>query len=414
MKVIDILLFSLKNLSQRRLRSWLTIIGIVIGTIAIVSMLSIGKGLRESITSQLSLFRADVIMIIPGTSKSGGGDIANLMRALVLSREVKVLTDKDINVLKRMNEVEDIEGVILGVLQVKFGTEKSSVSIRGVSEKWIEMINAKIKEGRNFFTNERKVAILGYRVANEMFSKKISVGSLIEINGNYFKVIGILEKSGLEVGILDNSILIHVDDARDILNVEKGKYSLINVKIKDISKIDEIIKKIDEELMKEKKENQNTKSHTIISSSQIAKTINEIIFSINLFLTGIAAISLIVGAIGIVNTMFTSVLERTKQIGTLKALGAKNSEIMLLFLFEAMIIGFIGSLIGIFCSFIIIGILDVIGIKSFYHQTIILPIITLSDIFIGIAFGTVIGILAGLLPAKKAASLEPVDALRYE
>jgi putative ABC transport system permease protein len=416
-KIIDILKLSIKNLSQRSLRSWLTIIGIVIGTAAIISMLSIGEGMRSNILSQLSLFGQDVLMILPGTARTGGGDISSLIRVMLQARGIRTLSNRDINAIKYVEGVKDVEGEIVGMTFVTFGNERRSVSIRGVDTvKWKEMLNIEIEEGRNFQPNEKRAVILGYRIAKEGFSKKIGVGSQITIGDKYFKVVGILKESGTQIGLVDNVIFMNVEDAREILKIESDKYSLINVKISDISRIDEIINEIDRKLMNERKETPDKKSYTIISVKQIAQTVESIISTLNIFLGGIAGVSLIVGAIGIANTMFTSVLERTRQIGTLKALGAKNSEIMLMFLFESILIGFVGGLIGIFFGFIATGILNEISIRVFAQREIITSqaIITPNLIFIGISFAVIIGAISGIIPARRAAKLEPVEALRYE
>jgi putative ABC transport system permease protein len=279
------------------------------------------------------------------------------------------------------------------------------------------MINVEIEEGRDFLPNERRVVILGSRIAKEMFSQKIPVDSQITVGGISFRVIGILKESGGQMGLLDNTIFMNIKDARDVIpNIEKDKYSIINVKIEDTSSIDTMISKIDESLMMKRRETPDKKTYTIISSKQIAQNVNMIISSMNLFIGGIAGVSLVVGAVGIANTMFTSVIERTRQIGTLKALGAKNSEIMKMFLFESTLIGFIGGLIGVFLGFIVTGLLNEFGVRMFSFPGARMPsaIITPDIILLGLSFSTIIGALSGLIPAKRAAELEPVEALRYE
>ena len=417
MKIVDILKLSIKNLSQRSLRSWLTIIGIVIGTATIISILSIGEGTRSNVLSRLSVFGQDVLMILSGTARTEGGDISGLIRIMMQTRSIRTLSNKDVNAIKYVEGVKSVVGEIIGATFVTFGNERISASIRGVDTiRWKEMLNVEIGEGRNFQPNEKGVVILGYRIAKEGFYKKIGVGSQITIGNKYFKVIGILKESGAQIGLVDNVVFMNVEDAREILKIESDKYSLINVKVSDISRIDEIINEIDKRLMNERKETPDKKSYTIISAKQIAQTVESIILTLNIFLGGIAGVSLIVGAIGIANTMFTSVLERTKQIGTLKALGAKNSEIMLMFLFESILIGFIGGLIGIFFGFIATGILNEISVRAFAQKGVSVSqaIITPNLVFIGISFAVIIGAISGIIPAKKAAELEPVEALRYE
>jgi putative ABC transport system permease protein len=367
MKLVDILVISFRNLSQRSLRSWLTILGIVIGVAAVVSMLSIGEGMRNSINSQLSVFGQDLIMVTSGSVRTGGGDITGIIRAFMSARGMIALSEKDVETIRSVEGVKDVEGIIIGINFASYGNEKFSVMIRGIDpNKWRRMINLEVEEGRDFLPNERRVVILGSRIAKEMFSQKILVDSQITVGGVPFRVIGILKESGAQMGLLDNTIFMNIKDAREIIpNIEKDKYSLINVKIEDASSIDDIILKIDEALMTKRKETPDKKTYTIISAKQIAQTVNMIISSMNLFLGGIAGVSLIVGAVGISNTMFTSVMERTRQIGTLKALGAKNSEIMKMFLFESALIGFFGGLMGISIGFITTGLLNEFSFRIF-------------------------------------------------
>jgi putative ABC transport system permease protein len=418
MKLVDILVISFRNLSQRSLRSWLTILGIVIGVAAVVSMLSIGEGMRNSINSQLSVFGQDLIMVTSGSVRTGGGDITGIIRAFMSTRGMISLSEKDVETIRSVEGVKGVEGIIIGINFASYGNEKFSVMIRGIDpNKWRRMINLEIEEGRDFLPNERRVVIFGSRIAKEMFSQKILVDSQITVGGVPFRVIGILKESGAQMGLLDNTIFMNIKDAREIIpNIEKDKYSLINVKIEDASSIDDIILKIDEALMTKRKETPDKKTYTIISAKQIAQTVNMIISSMNLFLGGIAGVSLIVGAVGISNTMFTSVMERTRQIGTLKALGAKNSEIMKMFLFESALIGFVGGLMGISTGFITTGLLNEFSFRIFSAPGMRMSsaIITPQLIFIGLFFATVIGALSGLIPAKRAAELEPVEALRYE
>jgi putative ABC transport system permease protein len=418
MKLLDILVISFRNLSQRSLRSWLTILGIVIGVAAIVSMLSIGEGMKKSINSQLSVFGQDLVMITSGSVRTGGGDITGIIRAFTSARGTFTLSEKDVEIIRSIEGVKDVEGILIGTNFALYGNEKFSVMIRGVDPtKWRRMINLEVEEGRDFLPNEKRVVVLGSRIAKEVFSNKIPVDSQITVGGISFRVIGILKESGAQMGLLDNTIFMNIKDAREIIpNIEKDKYSLINVKIEDASNIDDIVLKIDEALMTKRKETPDKKTYTIISAKQIAQTVKMIISSMNLFLGGIAGVSLVVGAVGIANTMFTSVIERTRQIGTLKALGAKNSEIMKMFLFESALIGFVGGLIGIFAGFIATGLLNEFSVRMFSAPGMRMSsaIITPDLILLGLSFATIIGALSGLIPAKRAAELEPVEALRYE
>ncbi|MEM0480844.1 MAG: ABC transporter permease [Candidatus Aenigmatarchaeota archaeon] len=414
MKFSDIIFLALKNLSHRSLRSWLTILGIVIGIATVITMLSIGEGFRKSVTSQLlSVFGHDIIMIFPGTVREGG--FASLMRLIANVRSTPIFTDRDINALKNIEEVLLAQGEIITGSIAKFKGETIPITIRGVDTSiWKSFVNVEIGEGRNFYPNEKKSIILGYRAATELFKEKVNVGDYITINDKKFKVIGILKSSGLQMGIIDNVVFMNIEDAREIANLQKNQFHFIQVKVKETKNLEETSKKIEAALLIARKEKEDKKTFTVLSPQQIANAIVEIINSINFFLSTIAAISLLVGSIGISNTMFTAVLERTREIGTLKALGAKNFDILKLFITESVLLGLIGGLIGIFLSFIFVGIINFYGIRSTFSENPQTAIITLDLIFFGILISTLLGAISGYFPARRAAKLEPVEALRYE
>jgi putative ABC transport system permease protein len=193
---------------------------------------------------------------------------------------------------------------------------------------------------------------------------------------------------------------------------------VIQFKVEDLQKLDDVVSNVEKKLMLSRHVTEETKDFTIITAKSMQETISNVINTLNLFLAGIAAISLFVGAIGIANTMFMSVMERTRQIGTLKALGTTNFEIMLMFLFESAMIGFIGGLIGIFLGFIASGVISELGIRmigvGMRETSTSITVITPQLILFAISFSIFIGIVSGLLPARRAAKLEPVEALRYE
>ncbi|MFH8132428.1 MAG: FtsX-like permease family protein, partial [Candidatus Aenigmatarchaeota archaeon] len=208
-----------------------------------------------------------------------------------------------------------------------------------------------------------------------------------------------------------------LSSARTVLGFEANKYSSLQVKVSDPALVDYAVSEIEEKLMLSRHVTEETKDFTITSTKTIQETVLNVMNTINLFLAGIAGVSLLVGAIGIANTMFMSVVERTRQIGTLKAIGATNFEVMEIFLFESAFIGLLGGLIGIFLGFIASGLISELGIRFLAvgaRAQASLTVITPELILFGLAFSTFIGILAGILPARRAAHLQPVEALRYE
>lgn len=420
MRISDALNFSLKNLSQRGLRSWLTILGIVIGIAAVVSILSVGEGMRKSVSSQLGSLGGDLISVTPGRVRARGEftDVRAFFEARFGRVQAK-LNDKDIQIIKSIPEVKYVSGTISGRVELSYLGEKVFVMVQGVDPTiWKDIIDLEIEEGRNLMPGDVNVIVIGNFVANRMFRNKIPLNSQISVNGKMFRVVGILKAStgvGGMIGI-DNSIYMPIASAKTILNLSSNEYNMILVKVSEIEDVDRISEEIDKLLMFSRKVTEDTKDYTITSIKSIQERVLNVLNTLNFFLAGIAAISLVVGAVGIANTMFMSVMERTRQIGTLKALGATDGEIMLLFLIEAGLIGLVGGLIGIFCGFIVSGIISEASIRMIGVERATQTVVYISPrlILFAIVFSIFIGILSGLWPARRAAKLQPVEALRYE
>ncbi|MEM5766573.1 MAG: ABC transporter permease [Candidatus Aenigmatarchaeota archaeon] len=420
MRIEDAINFSIRNLSQRGLRSWLTILGIVIGIAAVISILSVGEGMKESVSYQLSGLGGDLITISPGATRARGdfADVRTFFQTR-FSGAVTKLSDKDIQIIKSVPEIKYVSGLISGRVEVSYLGEKATIIIQGVDASiWKDIVNFEIEEGRNLMPGDVNAIVIGNYVANKMFKNPIPLNSQIYVAGKNFRVVGILKAStgvGGMIGI-DSSIYMPLASAKGVLKISSNEYNSILVKVSDVEKVDEVEEKIDRLLMLFRKVGENTKDYTITSVKNVQERVLSVMGTLNFFLTGIAAISLIVGAVGIANTMFMSVMERTKQIGTLKALGATDSEVMLLFLIESGLIGLVGGLIGILFGFVVSGIISEIGIRIVGMGGVSQTIVYISPqlVLFTIVFSLLVGVLSGLLPARRAAKLQPVEALRYE
>ena len=419
MKFIDTLRFSVSNLSQRGLRSWLTILGIVIGVAAVVSILSIGTGMQQTISAQLGGLGSDVGYIMPGFQRATRAGQGMMITPRIGSVTI-TLTDKDLQVVRSTPGVKIINGIVAGRVNIQYYGENVSVQAYGVdpiASQEISSVN--VEYGRFLVPGDGNVVVVGYRVANEMFKKPITINSQINIEGKTFRVVGILEKFGGMVGgiIYDNAVFMTTSAARTVLsNIGSNEFSVIQFKVEDLQKLDDVTSEVERRLMLSRHVTEDTKDFTIITAKSMQETISNVMNTLNMFLGGIAAISLLVGAIGIANTMYLSVMERTRQIGTLKALGATNFEVMKMFLLESSLIGLIGGLIGVFLGFIASGLISELGIRILGTgiRSTSLTVITPELVLFALAFSVLIGAVSGLLPARKAAQLEPVEALRYE
>ncbi len=436
MKTTDIFKLSLNSLTHRVLRSWLTILGIIIGVAAVVAMLSIGAGMTQTVGSEMSGFGADILTVSAGYTRAegsmggfGGREIPRIGidgRDFPFGGEIEesddepTLTDLDIYAISSVEGVEVVNGVISGRAEMGYLAEDVTVSIEGIDPTvWSKMTTSEIDVGRFLVQGDINSVVIGSGVA-EMFDQPLNVNTKIKIESKTFEIVGILKESGTGgFGGDDRTVFMIYEAARNIIdNIDSNEYSSIEFKISDTDYVDEIIENVENTLYSSRMVTEDTKDFTITSPTSMLETIRSTMETLSFFLIGIAAISLLVGAIGISNTMFMSVLERTRLIGILKSLGSKNSEIMKLFLTESAIIGLMGGLLGIFLGFILVGIisgagLNLMGMGRMGMSTSV-AIVTPELIVFALSFSTIIGIISGLIPARKAAKLQIVEAMRSE
>jgi putative ABC transport system permease protein len=411
---------ALNIILHSKLRSWLTIIGIVIGIAAVVAIVSIGEGMQQNVESRLGGLGADIITITPGGGRAsrgfifmdGGGPPGGA--GSTATTEAKDLTKKDVQVLRTIDGVALIQGTVSGQGEVYYLGEKATISITGVDPLvWKEITTSKLASGRFLGPSDYNVVVVGSRIAEDTFKQPLALNRQLTIEGKAFKIVGILEESG--TGGEDNRIIMPIAAARDTLeDVGEEEFDAITIKAANADDIEQIMAEADEKLLISRHLTESKKDFRISSTKSMQETVSSVTQTMSLFLETIAAVSLLVGGVGIANTMFTSVLEKTKEIGIMKSIGAKNGDIMMIFVLNAAIVGLIGGLLGIGLGAMISSVLPLLGMRMMGMggelTTVITPLLLLYAVLLAIG----IGIVAGVIPAYRASKLKPVDALRYE
>jgi putative ABC transport system permease protein len=411
---------SLNILLHSKLRSWLTIIGIIIGIAAVVSIISISEGAQQQLESRLGTLGADILTITPGFSRAQGS--GNFGRGEFgggsVTTNSKNLTSKDVLILKNLPNVKYIMGQISGKEDLTYLTKTATLNIIGVeTNTWKDITTEELSSGRFLTNGDSYSVVLGNDIITSIFEEGIPLNSKVIIAGKSFKVVGILEEG--------RGVYMSIDTAKTILELTGDKFDSISVQLVDISLSNETITILTNRLMLSHGIiDENKKDFTISSQTSMQETIQQTMNTMTLFLGAIAAISLIVGAVGIANTMFTSVLEKTKEIGIMKAIGAQDKDIMTIFLLNAGLIGLIGGIggiiLGFFTSTTISSLGGISSTTSEASRGSFLGMIgsstyVSSELVIGtLFFSIVIGMIAGAIPAYRASKLNPVDALRYE
>lgn len=406
MRFLDILLEALQSITVNKMRSSLTILGIVIGVAAVIAMLGIGNGTKQSITDQIESLGTNLLFV------NSGGD-ADTPEPLTL-RDAEALQDRS-----KAPSVSNVAPILQTQVTASVAGESTYTSLIGVTQAYFEVQNVKISEGsailERHVTNYETVVILGSEVAEDLFNRTSDlVGDKVRLNGQVFTVIGVLESAGgTSFGSQDNRVLVPLSSAqvRLVSRSVPDEVSMIYVQAKDSESVETAMEEVARILRARHRRNLGTDDFEIRSTQSFLETASTITSIMTAFLGGIAGVSLLVGGIGIMNIMLVTVVERTREIGLRKAVGARRIDILIQFLLESLLLSLSGGVIGILLGYTISFL---IGRLATMSGASINPVITLDSILMATLFSLAVGIFFGLYPANRAARLEPVEALRSE
>ncbi len=396
--ILDYFNIILNDLKHKRLRSWLTIIGIIISIASIVSLISLAQGFKAGVNKQFENMGSDKITIAP--------------KIFVGSSP---LTKIDLEKVKQVNGVKSASGIIYKIAPLTFSNQRKYAYLTGLpldkesKELFESMKSFKIVEGRDLKPGDKYKILLGSYAADGLFDKRIKVGDSVTLLGKKFRVVGLVGSFGDRED--DSAVYVPVTIARNLLN-EPNAEDLIFVQVDKGSEPEVVAKSIEKKLDNFHGVTDKTEPFLVLTNEDLSKRINDLLIVVQVIFLGIAFISILVGGVGITTTMYTSVVEKTKEIGIMKAVGARNSDILAIFLAESSLISLIGGIIGLGIGVVLAKLVQIISVRAM--ATSLIQVSLTWQLLLGVlVFSLFIGLLSGLSPAIKASKMTPVKALRF-
>lgn len=405
MNILESISVALEGLSANKMRAALTMLGIIIGVSAVITMLALASGASGKMMKQIQQMGTNVLFVMSGQSKSGA------VRGGFGSMETLTLDDSDA-IVQKCSAIAKVAPEVRSSAQVKFGNQNTNTTIMGTTPEYLSICNYKVSKGRFFRTRDvasmRKVAVIGPTTATNIFKKKSPIGQKITIKGIQFEVLGVLASKGSSGGFGDKDDQVMVPVTTAMHRLFGLRYiRTINAQASTMALTDRATSQMSRLLRKRHHIAEGADDDfTVRTQAEIMEMANETSKIFTLLLAGIASVSLLVGGIGVMNIMLVSVTERTREIGIRKALGARSRDIQWQFLIEALALSMTGGLIGILLGIIASMILSkVTGLDAS---------VSLGSIILSFGFSAMVGVFFGYYPARTASRLNPIDALRYE
>jgi putative ABC transport system permease protein len=412
-KIYRLLLEALDSLNANKMRSMLTILGIVIGVAAVIAMLSIGRGAEASITSSIESIGTNLVYVTAGSTSENG--------VRTSAGSAATLTIDDANQLVGLPNVEVVAPQTESFVQVVYQGQNTNTRLMGVTSGYQDLGSMTLADGEFLSdtdqANRSLVVVLGSSVAETLFGSTSGVvGQRVRMNGQPFKVIGVLESKG-GTGFMNQDDQVFVPLSTALYRLTGGMrfrgsnvISQINLKASNSKVVDSVVTEVTQAMRQLHGTVEGADDFTVTSQEATLQTATAVTDTLSIFLGGIAGISLLVGGIGIMNIMLTTVSERTHEIGLRKALGALRQDIMMQFLVESMVLSLLGGIIGVALGAGIASLMGSIQISG----TTIQPAVGLDSVLLATLFSMAVGLFFGIYPATRAARLQPVEALRYE
>jgi len=406
---------AIKALVAQKTRTILTILGVSIGIAVVIAIMAAGKGLDKMVMSQLEIYSPNTVTVevkVPAVKKTSSENAMGMATGITITS----LKERDLIDVGKHRNIESAYGLLIGQAVVKYQSENKTTLLWGQGYSFPEVEKFQLSSGRVYTKEEEEslsqVAILGHVTKDALFGEDEAVGKTVYIKGKPFKVVGVAAKRGAYFGFdMDKLIIL---PAKTMQKRILGVDYFINIiaKVKDREKIKETVAEI-EEIMRDNHDisDPNKDDFAVNTMEEAASMLSTVVNGLTLLLVALVCVSLLVGGVGIMNIMYVSVSERTFEIGLRKAVGATNKDVLWQFLSEAIILTLSGGILGIVLGALFALIIYWVAVSYNFVWAYIIP---LSSIILAVGFSGIIGLIFGLYPARKAASLNPIEALRKE
>ncbi|HPH29166.1 MAG TPA: ABC transporter permease [Pseudomonadota bacterium] len=401
MPFYELFMTALDTLLANKLRAFLTTLGVIIGVLSVILLVSLGEGARTYLGETFAGMGSNLLQVSPGRRETKGFGSPPVGTVHKLTRE------DELALKHRGYAIDGVTGVVNGGGTIRYLNRRRDTFVLGVGARFDEIRQMRVDQGR-FFAEEdidahRRFVVLGRTVVSELFGEENPLGKVIKVADGEFRIIGIMEHKGNTLGFdLDDLVLVPSTTAMDLFAVD-GLTNLL-VRARDKANVEPAVEEITSIL---RRRHNDVVDFTVVSQDDMLATVNGIMATMSLVLIAIASISLVVGGIGIANIMLVSVRERTREIGVRRAVGAKKHHILLQFLLESVVISLLGGLIGLSLGALIIFVAR-LAVPD-------LPIsLSVNIVLTAVGFSAAVGVLSGVVPAQRASNLDPVEALRYE